>query len=94
MNFGELFKKLVVFAGELAELDEAPEQKLAELTAKAEALIEAADDTLVGLLPPGLRDIAKLVVDNPVVDAPEREIAKALAEAAYQAWKVIRDFSR
>lgn len=92
MTFSEIFRKLIAFAGELAELDEAPEQKLEDLTQRAIELIETTDDTLVSLLPPGLRDLAKLLVDNPVVDAPEREVAKALAEAAYQAWKVIRDY--
>ncbi|MGL6350103.1 MAG: hypothetical protein ACRC2U_09740, partial [Aeromonas sp.] len=45
----------------------------------------ALDDAAVGLLPPVVRDLAKIAVDNPLVDGWQRNlIAKPIAEIVYQ----------
>lgn len=89
MQFSGIFLELIRVAAELADLDEPGEQKLADLTERCVSLLEVADDAAVSLLPPGFRDVARWLIDNPGVDSWEREIAKSIAEAAYQAWRAL-----
>ena len=91
--WNKIFQELIDYAGELADLHDSPDAKLETLTKKAIQLFEDADDALVSLLPPGFAQLAQLIVDNPIVDGPEAAIAKSVAEAAYQAWKAVRDFA-
>lgn len=64
-------------------------QKLEQLTDNYAEVVENVDD-LVSALPWGIGLVAKLVVDNPPVDAWQREmIAKPLAEMTYQVWTVV-----
>lgn len=89
MNFSAVFANLVALAAEMTDLNETGEKKLADLTARAVELLELTDDTAISLLPPGWQMVARLLVDNPMVDEWERSLAASIAEAAYQAWKAM-----
>ncbi len=92
-SFKSTFDALVVVAKTLAHDPSNPssEVKLERLTDAVSAAFEEVDNA-VEFLPPGIRDLAAGVVDNPVVDGVQkglsRPVARALAEVAYQAYSV------
>lgn len=92
MNFELLKNKGIAAAHALASLDMPKAEKLEKLTDLNAAVIEEVDD-LVLFLPMGFGPLAKGIVDNPGVDAWQREqIAKPLAEAEYQAYDALVQF--
>lgn len=90
-SFKSTFDALVVVAKTLAHDPSNPssEVKLERLTDAVSAAFEEVDNA-VEFLPPGIRDLAAGVVDNPVVDGVQkglsRPVARALAEVAYQVY--------
>ena len=90
-SFKSTFDSLVKTAKDLAEnpSDLSSEAKLDKLTDDVTAAFEEVDNA-VEFLPPGIRDLAAGVVDNPVVDGVQkglsRPVARALAEVAYQVY--------
>jgi len=89
MNWTNLLNELFDIVEELADDKQLPAaEKLEILTDAVMEAIEAADDAVL-LLPAGFAIVAKLLVDNPAIDGYQRDLlAKPLAEAVYQLWKM------
>lgn len=89
MDWTKFLNELFDVIEELAEDDSMDkEEKLEVLTDEVADLFEQADD-VVSMLPMGFAVVAKMVVDNPAVDAWQRDVlARPVAEMAYQLWKI------
>jgi hypothetical protein len=88
MKWKEFLKSGVAVVAKLDETDLDNPSKFEELTDEVGVFMENVDD-LVEFLPIGFSFIAKLLVDNPLTDALQREyVHKPLAETLVQAWKV------
>jgi len=95
-SFTQIFAQLTALSDSLNDSKLNPEQRLQAVTDETTKLLEEVDN-VVELLPPGFRDIAAAVVDNPLVDGIEATkisplIARGIAEAAYQASKLLAHF--
>ena len=95
-SFSQIFAQLSAMAASLNDSKLNPEQRLQAVTDETTKLFEEVDN-VVELLPPGFRDVAAAVVDNPLVDGIEASkisplIARGIAEAAYQASKLLAHF--
>jgi hypothetical protein len=89
MNFKDLIPKGLALVNELSKTDLPSTAKLERVTDLVADFLETADD-VVELLPWGFSWLAKLVVDNPSVDALQRQhLAAPIAELLYQTWKGI-----
>jgi hypothetical protein len=90
--FKELAKESIKLINELSNQDDIPkEEKLERVAKPIQNALEAADD-IVMYLPPGLRTLAKAIVDNNQVDAQQETLAKAIAEVLYQGWRATKAF--
>ncbi len=95
-SFSQIFAQLTAIAASLNNSDFNSEQRLQAVTDETTKLFEEVDN-VVELLPPGFRDVAAAVVDNPLVDGIQATkisplIARGIAEAAYQASKLLAHF--
>ena len=95
-SFTQIFAQLTALSNSLNDSKLNPEQRLQAVTDETIKLLEEVDN-VVELLPPGFRDVAAAVVDNPLVDGIEAGkvvpiIARGIAEAAYQASKLLAHF--
>jgi hypothetical protein len=89
LNFKTLLPVGLQLVNELSKTDLPGQEKLTRVTVLVAEFFEQADN-VVELLPWGISWIAKLVVDNPVVDGLQyKHWAVPTAEMLYQIWKGI-----
>lgn len=95
-SFSQIFAQITALAGSLNNSSLSSAARLEEVTLEVSRLFEEVDN-VVEFLPPGFRDVAAAIVDNPLVDSVQANkispiVAKGIAEAAYQASKLLLRF--